>query len=88
MKASNIKENLRKHSRKTAILSAACALVVSSFIPMIRARAIDNPNDYVEMRMRGATGITIQDANISASYDGGSVSISGATDPVYEVQEN
>lgn len=88
MRVTNIKENLHKHGRKTAIFSAVCALVVSGFIPMVRARAIDNPNDYVEMRMRGATGITIQDANISASYDGGSVSISGATDPVYEVQEN
>ena len=88
MKVSNTKENLQKYGRKTTIFSAVCVLVLASFIPMIKARALDNSGAYAQMRMRGATGIAIEGTNITAGYDGGEVSVTGATDPAYEILDN
>lgn len=88
MKAAKVKDNLQKHGRRTAIFSAVGALIVSGFIPMIRARAIENPNAYADMHMRGATNITIDDGDITATYDGGTVFVTGATDPIYGVNHN
>lgn len=88
MKASLNKVKTQKKSCKIATIGTAFVLAAASFAPMIRARAIDSLNNYAEMRMRGATGIAIEGTNIEAGYDGGTVSVTGAADPVYEIQKN
>lgn len=88
MKVTKLKTNLQKHGRKTMLFSAACVLVLASFIPIIKARAIDNQGSYAKMNMRNATGITIEDANITASYNGGEVSVTDAINPVKDVEQN
>ena len=40
------------------------------------------------MRMRGATSVAIEGTNITVGYNGGEVSVTGATDPAYEIFDN
>lgn len=89
MKVTNLKTNLQKCGYKTAAFGAICALIVSNFVPMIRARAIENPENYAEVHMRGATDVVVDSTIATATYEGGTVLVTSDTDLIYhEVQHD
>ena len=78
----------KSHSKKSFIFGAIFVLVLSSFVPFIGARAIENQESYAKVHMRGATSIVIDGTSVTAEYEGGEVFVTGATDPEQETTDN
>lgn len=79
---------MSKKANRLLMLGAALVLVVSSMAPFLRASAIENGGAYAEIFMRGATDVAISGTDITFAYEGGTVAVEGATDPVVDLDEN
>ena len=80
-------EKMRVLRGKVLAVSAAVALVMANIMPVLRVFALENGGDYAEIFMRGAVSVETE-GGISFGYNGGTVTVEGATEPVVEVDEN
>ena len=71
-----------------SIFIVVLSLIFANIAPIFSVSAIDNGGDYAEVILRGATNAVIGEENITATYDGGTVSIESVVDPVVEVNNN
>ncbi len=77
---------MKNITTKIRNFTAAIALVVCSFAPAFSVAAIEHPEEYAKIRLRGATSVQNQQ-ELRAFYNGGEVLITNAIEPVVEPEE-
>ena len=68
-----------KIKKSVAVFGVVLTLVLSSFAPVFGVFAIEHPENYVKVMMRKATDFESSDVADVFIYDGGTVSIAGAS---------
>ena len=80
---------MKKTSKRIIAFMICLCLLVNTYLPLFKVFAITNdekPN-YVEISLRRATGVTINDNTATISYDNGTVTVSGENLD-YDVENN
>lgn len=67
-------------SKKLMALLISISMLFSNFIPVVTIFALENTekDDLVEIRMRGATNIVVDNGVATINYEGGNVTVSGS----------
>lgn len=68
---------MNKILKRIVNVGVGAILLVAGFMPLLKVHAIENPEDYVAIRMRGATGMSEDGDNYIFTYEGGTVSVAG-----------
>ncbi len=71
---------MNKVFRKITALGMGVVMLMASFLPALKVTAINNPETYTQIRMRGATGVAGEGTTYSFGYNGGNVVVNGGAD--------
>lgn len=78
-----------KMMKRIVSVCAVMMLVAANLVPMLRASAIDNREEYAQIFMRGATAFANDGLNYTFAYEGGEVAVTGFTEqPTVELDQN
>ena len=74
------KKILKKISKRITAILLSISMLFSNLMPLTTVFALteEEKADLVELKMRGATGIDIENGQATIHYDGGDVTVSGA----------
>ena len=75
--------------KRIASVCAIAMLVAANLVPILKASAIDNSEEYAQILMRGATDFANDGLEYYFLYNGGTVTVTGFTEqPTVELNEN